>query len=74
MDLAFVRGLGLGIAGAAVATVIAQGLSAVISFCLLLRALKGYAETRTVSGAADFAEQKNSGGKSLLRSGKRRCA
>lgn len=61
MDLAFVRGLGLGIAGAAVATVIAQGLSAVISFCLLLRALKGYAETRTVSGAADFAEQKNMG-------------
>ena len=60
-DLAFVRGLGLGIAGAAVATVIAQGLSAVISFCLLLRALKGYAETRTVSGAADFAEQKNMG-------------
>ena len=55
------RGLGLGIAGAAVATVIAQGLSAVISFCLLLRALKGYAETRTVSGAADFAEQKNMG-------------
>lgn len=61
MDLSFVRGLGLGIAGAAVATVIAQGLSAVISFCLLLRALKGYAETRTVSGAADFAEQKNMG-------------
>ena len=61
MDLAFVRGLGLGIAGAAVATVIAQGLSAVISFCLLLRALKGYAETRTVSGAADFAEHKNMG-------------
>ena len=61
MDLAFVRGLGLGIAGAAVATVIAQGLSAVISFCLLLRSLKGYAETRTVSGGADFTEQKNMG-------------
>lgn len=27
----------------------------------MLRALKGYAETRTVSGAADFAEQKNMG-------------
>ncbi len=61
MDLAFVRGLGLGIAGAAVATVIAQGLSAVISFCLLLRSLKGYVETRTVSGGADFTEQKNMG-------------
>ncbi|MCM1134983.1 MAG: MATE family efflux transporter [Clostridium sp.] len=42
MDLAFVKGLGLGIAGAAIATVIGQGLSAVISFSLLLRSLKAY--------------------------------
>ena len=42
MDLAFVRGLGLGIGGAAAATVLAQGISAVVSFCLLLRALKEY--------------------------------
>lgn len=42
MDLFFVRGLGLGIGGAAVATVLAQGISAVVSFCLLMRALKGY--------------------------------
>lgn len=42
LDLAFVGGLGFGIGGAAVATVFAQGLSAVISFCLLMRALKGY--------------------------------
>ena len=42
MDLALVGGFGLGIAGAAIATVFAQGLSAVISFCLLLRSLKAY--------------------------------
>ena len=42
MDLAFVRGLGLGIGRAAAATVLAQGISAVVSFCLLLRALKEY--------------------------------
>lgn len=54
MDLAFVKGLGLGIAGAAVATVIAQGLSAIISFGLLLRSLKGYTESRV--GIADAAK------------------
>ncbi len=42
MDLALVGGLGLGVAGAAAATVFAQGLSAVISFCLLLRTLRRY--------------------------------
>lgn len=42
MDLALVGGLGFGIAGAATATVFAQGLSAVISFCLLVRSLKFY--------------------------------
>lgn len=42
MDLALVGGFGLGVAGAAAATVFAQGLSAVISFCLLLRTLKHY--------------------------------
>lgn len=42
MDLVLVGGFGLGVAGAATATVFAQGLSAVISFCLLLRTLKSY--------------------------------
>lgn len=42
MDLVLVGGFGFGIAGAAIATVFAQGLSAVISFCLLLRSLKHY--------------------------------
>lgn len=44
MDLLLVGGFGFGIAGAAVATVFAQGLSAVISFCILLRSLKSYVE------------------------------
>lgn len=42
MDLALVKGFGMGIAGAAVATVLAQGLSAVISFMLLIKTLKAY--------------------------------
>ncbi len=44
MDLLFVRGFHLGIAGAASATVLAQGFSAVLSFCLLMKALRGYQE------------------------------
>lgn len=42
LDLFLVGVLGFGIAGAAVATVFAQGLSAVISFCILVRILKQY--------------------------------
>lgn len=42
MDLALVKGFGMGIAGAAVATVLAQGLSAVISFTILMHTLKGF--------------------------------
>lgn len=44
MDLVMVRVFHLGVAGVAIATVIAQGLSAVISSCLLLRLLKTYGE------------------------------
>ncbi len=42
MDLVLVCIFQLGVAGVAIATVFAQGLSAVISFCLLLRQLKTY--------------------------------
>lgn len=42
MDLVMVQAFHLGVAGVAIATVIAQGLSAVISFCLLLRLLGTY--------------------------------
>lgn len=49
MDLALVRGFGFGIAGAAIATVFAQGLSAVISFCLLLYSLKHYEKQKEKS-------------------------
>lgn len=44
MDLVMVQVFHMGVAGVAVATVFAQGLSAVISFCLLIRALKTYVE------------------------------
>ena len=42
LDLVMVLAFGMGVAGVAVATVTAQGLSAVISFLLLLRTLHGY--------------------------------
>lgn len=42
LDLWMVLGFHMGVAGVAIATVIAQGMSAVISFCLLMKQLKGY--------------------------------
>lgn len=42
LDLLFVCSFGWGVAGVAVATLIAQGVSAVISFLILLRKLKSY--------------------------------
>ncbi|MBQ9928570.1 MAG: MATE family efflux transporter [Lachnospiraceae bacterium] len=42
LDLVMVKVFGLGVAGVAVATLFAQGLSAVISFRLLMRQLKSY--------------------------------
>ena len=42
LDLLFVGAFHAGVGGAAAATVLAQGLSAVISFCLLMRQLKSY--------------------------------
>lgn len=44
MDLVMVKGFHMGVAGVAIATVFAQGLSAVISFCLLMKTLKHYKE------------------------------
>lgn len=43
LDLWMVGGLKLGVAGAAIATVIAQGTAAVISFVILMRLLSAYA-------------------------------
>lgn len=45
LDLFMVLALGMGVAGVAVATVMAQGLSAVISFVLLIRTLRKYENT-----------------------------
>lgn len=42
LDLVFVIYFGQGVRGVAVATLIAQGISAVISFLLLMKKLKGY--------------------------------
>lgn len=42
LDIYLVRSLGLGIAGVAWATLIAQGISALLSFFIFLRELRGY--------------------------------
>lgn len=42
MDIWMVAGLGLGVFGAALATLIAQGISAIISFLLFLREMRRY--------------------------------
>ena len=42
MDFLFVAGLGMGVAGAAWATVLSQGLAAVPSLCILLRQLRPF--------------------------------
>ena len=47
MDLLLVKGFETGIAGAAVATVFAQGLSALISFSILIHSLKKFETERT---------------------------
>ena len=44
LDLVFVINFGLAVRGVAVATLIAQGISAVLSFMILMRKLKGYQE------------------------------
>lgn len=59
MDLVMVQTFHLGVAGVAIATVIAQGLSAVISFCLLLRLLGTYRDetnTKTANAGEGKAE------------------
>ena len=40
LDIIFVRGFGMGVAGAAVATVIAQAISAILIYCALCRTCK----------------------------------
>lgn len=43
LDLFMVRSLGMGVAGVAWATLVAQGISAVLAFVLFLKEMKGYA-------------------------------
>ena len=47
LDILSVTALGMGVDGVAIATVVAQGVSACISFGLLMRKLKGYRSERT---------------------------
>ncbi len=58
MDLVLVRGFGFGIAGAAVATVLAQGLSAVISYAVFSLKKKGYKEKTAEETQEEGKEEK----------------
>lgn len=49
LDLWFVLQFGLGVPGVAIATVMAQGIAACLSFTLLMKKLKGYHTEETVS-------------------------
>ena len=53
LDPVFIFGFGMGVKGAALATITAQGVSAVLSFFLLMRKLKGYEEEEKY-GCYDF--------------------
>lgn len=55
LDLLMVLAFGMGVAGVAVATVTAQGLSAVISFLLLMKALGGYRGPEEKGGTAHYS-------------------
>lgn len=50
LDLVMVLTFGMGVAGVAIATVMAQGLSAVISFLLLMKTLRTYGKEQRGSG------------------------
>ena len=56
LDLVFVCSFNLGVAGVAWATLIAQGISAVVSFFLFLRELSGYSTSK--QALFDFSELK----------------
>lgn len=64
MDLLFVGGFSWGVAGAAGATVLAQGIASIISFVILLKALRGYGkeekgkETQEAERNAGMMEEK----------------
>lgn len=60
LDILFVTQFAMGVAGVAVATVLAQGISAVISFGVLLKRLKGYTEVGETEGAEDAEDGETS--------------
>lgn len=55
-DLAFVIGLDLGVLGVAVGTLIAQGISSIVSFLLLMRRLKANYQTNGLSDSPQTSD------------------
>lgn len=69
LDIFFVTQLAWGVAGVAVATVLAQGISALLSFGLLLGKLGGYTgeeEEREIGGLVEAAELQSQSGNFLF--------
>lgn len=63
LDIFFVRELEMGVSGVAWATLIAQGISAVFSFLILLRELRGYPADKKSAAEGNGAEGEQSAGR-----------
>ena len=63
LDVFFVRELEMGVSGVAWATLIAQGISAVFSFLILLRELKDYPADKKTAAEENGAEGEQSAGR-----------
>lgn len=61
LDVFFVRELAMGVSGVAWATLIAQGISAVLSFAILMRELRRYISAEDVSAEGGREEQQKGG-------------
>lgn len=66
LDLFMVLALHMGVAGVAVATVLAQGLSAVISFLLLMRTLRRFADVPEREALGGELPREHTEGKSIV--------
>lgn len=66
LDIFFVKELEMGVSGVAWATLIAQGISAVFSFLILLRELRAYSPEEDGDGTEGAAEKRQSAGRLAL--------
>ncbi|MCB7319394.1 MATE family efflux transporter [Lacrimispora sp. 210928-DFI.3.58] len=62
LDIVSVTWMGMGVDGVAIATVTAQGISAIISFTILIKKLKGYESSGAEDGFSFFDREMLAGG------------